>query len=84
MVWKEDVSCDHCLQGFQLTHLLGGGTGYGMSTMLISKICAQYPDCIMNTFTMVCSVKESDTMVELYNVTLSVHQLIERCGDLLY
>ena len=34
---KEAESCD-CLQGFQITHSLGGGTGSGMGTLLISKI----------------------------------------------
>ena len=37
VVRKEAESCD-CLQGFQLTHSLGGGTGSGMGTLLISKI----------------------------------------------
>ncbi|GLH06767.1 Tubulin beta chain [Gryllus bimaculatus] len=32
-----------CPQGFQLTHSLGGGTGSGMGTLLISKIREEYP-----------------------------------------
>ena len=47
VVRKEAESCD-CLQGFQLTHSLGGGTGSGVGTFLISKICEEYPDHIMN------------------------------------
>ena len=43
VVRKESESCD-CLQGFQLTHSLGGGTGSGMGTLLISKIREEYPD----------------------------------------
>lgn len=43
VVRKEAESCD-CLQGFQLTHSLGGGTGSGMGTLLISKIREEYPD----------------------------------------
>lgn len=27
-----------CLQSFQMTHSLGGGTGSGLGTLLISKI----------------------------------------------
>ena len=34
---KEAEGCD-CLQGFQLCHSLGGGTGAGMGTLLISKV----------------------------------------------
>ena len=48
--------CD-CLQGFQLTHSLGGGTGSGMGTLLISKIREDYPDRIMSTFSVVPSPK---------------------------
>ena len=56
VVRKEAESCD-CLQGFQLTHSLGGGTGSGMGTLLISKIREEYPDRIMNTFSVVPSPK---------------------------
>ena len=65
----------HHLLGFQLTHSLGGGTGSGMGTLLISKIREEYPDRIMNTYSVVPSPKVSDTVVEPYNATLSVHQL---------
>ncbi|PSN42440.1 Tubulin beta-4B chain, partial [Blattella germanica] len=71
VVRKEAESCD-CLQGFQLTHSLGGGTGSGMGTLLISKIREEYPDRIMNTFSVVPSPKVSDTVVEPYNATLSM------------
>lgn len=56
VVRKETESCD-CLQGFQLTHSLGGGTGSGMGTLLISKIREEYPDRIMNSFSVVPSPK---------------------------
>ena len=63
VVQKEVESCD-CLQGFQLTHLLGRGTGSRMGTLLINKIHEEYPDRIMNTFSVVPSPKVSDTVVE--------------------
>ena len=80
VVRKESESCD-CLQGFQLTHSLGGGTGSGMGTLLISKIREEYPDRIMNTYSVVPSPKVSDTVVEPYNATLSVHQLVENTDE---
>merc|ERR1712241_273999 len=80
VVRKEAKSCD-CLQGFQLTHSLGGGTGTGMGTLLISKIREEYPDRIMNTYSVVPSPKVSDTVVEPYNATLSVHQLVENTDE---
>jgi tubulin beta len=72
VVRKEAEGCD-CLQGFQITHSLGGGTGSGMGTLLISKVREEYPDRIMATFSVVPSPKVSDTVVEPYNATLSVH-----------
>ncbi|KFO32070.1 Putative tubulin beta chain-like protein ENSP00000290377 [Fukomys damarensis] len=73
---KEVEPCD-CLQGFQLIHSLGRGTGFGMGTLFMSKIQVEYTDCIMNTFSVVPLTKLSDTVVEPYNTTLSVHQLVE-------
>merc|ERR1712144_95109 len=64
---KEAEGCD-CLQGFQITHSLGGGTG----TLLISKIREEYPDRVMLTFSIVPSPKVSDTVVEPYNRTLKL------------
>ena len=48
---------------------------------LISKIREEYPDRIMNTFSVVPSPKVSDTVVEPYNATLSVHQLVENTDE---
>ncbi|RWS08297.1 tubulin beta-1 chain-like protein [Dinothrombium tinctorium] len=73
---KEAENCD-CMQGFQLCHSLGGGTGSGMGTLLIAKIREEYPDRIMSTFSVFPSPKVSNTVVEPYNATLSIHQLVE-------
>ncbi|CAO3569785.1 unnamed protein product [Mortierella alpina] len=80
VVRKEAESCD-CLQGFQITHSLGGGTGAGMGTLLISKIREEYPNRMMCTFWVMPSPKVSDTVVEPYNATLSVHQLVENSDE---
>ena len=80
VVRKEAESCN-CLQGFQLTHSLGRGTASGMGTLLISKIREEYPDRIISTFSVLPSPKVSDTVVEPYNATLSVHQLIENVDE---
>lgn len=56
VVRKEAEGCD-CLQGFQITHSLGGGTGAGMGTLLISKIREEFPDRMMATFSVVPSPK---------------------------
>lgn len=100
---KESENCD-CLQGFQIAHSLGGGTGSGMGTLLLSKLREEYPDRIINTFSIFPSPKVSyqtfirlvfvtcmtylleisqvsDTVVEPYNATLSVHQLVENTDE---
>lgn len=80
VVRKEAEACD-MLQGFQITHSLGGGTGSGMGTLLISKIREEFPDRMMATFSVLPSPKVSDTVVEPYNATLSVHQLVENSDE---
>jgi tubulin beta len=82
VVRKEAEACD-CLQGFQITHSLGGGTGSGMGTLLISKIREEFPDRIMCTYSVFPSPKVSDTVVEPYNATLSVHQLVENADEVM-
>ncbi|GMH54346.1 hypothetical protein TrVE_jg8364 [Triparma verrucosa] len=80
VVRKEAENCD-VLQGFQITHSMGGGTGAGMGTLLVSKIREEYPDRIMSTYSVIPSPKVSDTVVEPYNATLSVHQLVENADQ---
>ena len=63
MIRKEAEGCD-CLQGFQFTHSLGGGTGSEVGTLPISKIREEYPDHITNTFSVVPSPEVSGTIVE--------------------
>lgn len=80
VVRKECENCD-CLQGFQLMHSLGRGTGSGMKTLLISKVCEEYPNRIMNTYSVMPSPKVSDTVVEPYKATLSIHQLVKNTDE---
>jgi len=47
----------------------------------MSKIREEHPDRMMCTFSVVPSPKVSDTVVEPYNATLSVHQLVENSDE---
>uniref|UniRef100_A0A452Z405 Tubulin beta chain n=1 Tax=Aegilops tauschii subsp. strangulata TaxID=200361 RepID=A0A452Z405_AEGTS len=72
VVRKEAENCD-CLQGFQVCHSLGGGTGSGMGTLLISKIREEYPDRMMLTFSVFPSpklVENADECMVLDNEAL--------------
>merc|ERR1711871_952530 len=79
---REAEDCD-TLQGFQVTQSLGGGTGSGMGTLLISKIREEYPARMMLTYSVFPSPKVSDTVVEPYNATLSIHQLVENADEVM-
>ncbi|GAA6032639.1 hypothetical protein JCM8097_004856 [Rhodosporidiobolus ruineniae] len=66
------------LQGFQLVHSIGGGTGSGLGTLLLGKIKEEYPDRMLATYSVLPSPKVSETVVEPYNAVLSFHQLVEQ------
>jgi len=74
---RKECEVADCLQGFQVCQSVGGGTGSGMGTLLISKIREEFPDRMMGTYSVFPSPKVSDTVVEPYNAVLSMHQLVE-------
>jgi tubulin beta len=82
VIRRETEKCNN-LQGFIFTHSLGGGTGSGMGTLLISKLREEYQDKVIATFSVFPSPKVSDTVVEPYNVTLSIDRLI-KYADLVF
>jgi tubulin beta len=73
---KEAESCE-VLQGFQMTHSIGGGSGSGLGVLLCKKIKDLYQDRLQATFTVFPSPKVSDTIVEPLNATLSIAHLVE-------
>jgi tubulin beta len=80
IIRKEAEGCE-CMQGFQMTHSLGGGTGAGMGTLLVGRIREEYPDRLISTYSVIPSPKVSDTVVEPYNATLSIHMLTENADQ---
>ena len=54
---RKEAENTGCLQGFQICQSIGGGTGSGMGTLLISKIREEYPDRMMYTYTVIPSPK---------------------------
>ncbi|PPQ72786.1 hypothetical protein CVT26_003315 [Gymnopilus dilepis] len=76
VVRRQAEGCE-ALQGFQILHSLGGGTGAGLGTLMLSKLREEYPDRMMATFSILPSPKVSETVVEPYNAMLSVHQLVD-------
>jgi len=76
-VLRQQAERTDALQGFQLLHSLGGGTGAGFGTLLLSKLREDFSDRMLATFSILPSPKVSDTAVEPYNCILSMHQLLE-------
>ncbi|KAL1751391.1 Tubulin/FtsZ, GTPase domain-containing protein [Schizophyllum commune] len=76
VIRKQSEACD-ALQGFQIVHSLGGGSGAGLGTLLLSKLREEYPDRMMSTFSILPAPKVSETVVEPYNAMLSLHQLVD-------
>ncbi|KAL9642418.1 hypothetical protein ABK040_014261 [Willaertia magna] len=74
---RKEVEQTECLQGFQITHSIGGGTGSGFGTLLIAKLKEEFPDKMLTTFSVFPSPKTSDVVTEAYNAVLSINQLIE-------
>lgn len=72
---RQVENCD-CLQGFQMVNSIGGGSGSGMGSLLQQKLKEEYPDRILQTFTIMPSPKVSETVVEPYNAVLSLNEMI--------
>jgi tubulin beta len=75
-VLRNEAEACECLQGFQLCHSLGGGTGSGMGTLIISKIREEYPDRIMNTFSVVPSPKVSSNYSNNVSCTYTCNPIV--------
>jgi tubulin beta len=73
---KEAEACD-MHQGFQMTHSIRDRTGSGMGRLLLRMINEEFPNHILTTYSVVPSPKVSNTVVEPYNATLSIHELVE-------
>ena len=55
---KEVENCD-CFQGFQMTHAIGGGAGSGLGMLLLAHLRDEYPDRMVNTYSVLPSPKVS-------------------------
>lgn len=73
------------LQGFLITHSLGGGSGSGLGALIIERLRAAYPKKKIFTFSVAPSPLISDAAVEPYNAILSLQKIRENadCAVLL-
>lgn len=81
-VRKEVERCD-CLQGVQFCHSVSGGTGSGLTGLLLKTLhdyldkAQQSTKCIMQTFTLAPAPGTSDVVLEPYNAALGFQDLLE-------
>ena len=78
---RKEAENSDCLQGFQLAHSLGGGSGSGLGTLLISKLKEEFSDRIIAPFSVFPSPTVSDTVTEPYNSILGINQLLENSDE---
>eukprot|EP00027_Filamoeba_sp_ATCC50430_P011437 CAMPEP_0168551048 /NCGR_PEP_ID=MMETSP0413-20121227/5962_1 /TAXON_ID=136452 /ORGANISM="Filamoeba nolandi, Strain NC-AS-23-1" /LENGTH=455 /DNA_ID=CAMNT_0008581543 /DNA_START=61 /DNA_END=1425 /DNA_ORIENTATION=+ len=73
---KQADKCDS-LQGFSLFHSVGGGTGSGLGTYLMERVCADYGKKTKLDFCIYPSPRISTSVTEPYNSLLSTSRLLE-------
>lgn len=61
--------------------MLGGGTGSGMGTLLVSKIREEYPDRIMNTFSVIPSPKVKQNNLKINEIKIISLYILIRIPD---
>lgn len=70
---------DRCdgLQGFVLTHSVGGGTGSGFTSLLLERLATEFPKTTKLDYCVFPSQNMSTAVVEPYNSVMSTHALME-------
>ena len=81
---RQEVEKCNCLQGLQFMHSMGGGTGSGL-TGLLMKATTDYLDrggkCIMQSISTVPSPGFADIVLEVYNASLGIQDALEYCDQ---
>ena len=75
-------NCD-LLQGFQMVHSIGGGTGSGMGSLAMKCLRNEYEDRVINTFSVIPSSKVSQVVTEPYNAILGISELVFTADELI-
>jgi len=76
-VIRREVESIDSLQGFQIIHGIGGGTGSGYCTLLMEQLAQEYPDNLVSNYTIFPAVKFAQNVTEPYNALLSMPSMID-------
>jgi hypothetical protein len=63
------------LQGFLITHSIGGGSGSGLGSLILERLRGAYPKKKIFTFSVAPSPLISDAAVEPYNAILTLQRI---------
>jgi hypothetical protein len=63
------------LQGFLITHSIGGGSGSGLGSLILERLRGAYPKKKIFTFSVAPSPVISDAAVEPYNAILTLQRI---------
>nr|XP_057946105.1 tubulin epsilon chain-like [Doryrhamphus excisus] len=78
---KAAEQCD-CLQSFFLLHSMGGGTGSGLGTKVLSLLKDEFPE-VCRIVTPVYPSSEDDVIISPYNSILAMRELTENADCVL-
>jgi len=67
----------NCLQGFMVFHSFGGGTGSGLTALLMRKLAAEFGKKCKLQFSVYPSPQISSAVVEPYNSVLTTHSTVD-------
>ena len=70
------------LQGFFFLHSLGGGTGSGLGTYILSSLADSYPS-VFRFSTCVFPSNDDDVITSPYNSMLALNELIDNADCVL-
>ncbi|XP_043801846.1 tubulin beta-1 chain-like [Apis laboriosa] len=79
LIRTEAEACD-LIQGIQLVHSLGGGSGGGMTSLLMTKLKEEYPETIIKSYCVIPYSSMPTVVVEPYNAILTLVKAID-CTD---
>ncbi len=69
------------LQGFLLTHSIGGGSGSGLGSLILERLRTAYPKKRIFTFSVAPSPLISDSAVEPYNAILTLQRILDNADS---
>eukprot|EP00755_Sulcionema_specki_P003703 Sspe_Gene.28284::Locus_12711_Transcript_1_2_Confidence_0.750_Length_5388::g.28284::m.28284/K07374/TUBA; tubulin alpha len=74
---RKNMEVVDLVEGFHVYHSGSGGTGSGLTAWLLSELNKDYPKKTRMTFSLVPSLRVSNSVVGVYNFMLQQHALLE-------